>query len=319
QTMMGVAPATAAPYQGTGYQAGYQQQPYGGGYDGGGERRGGGRRWIGWLIAGIVVLAAIAVAVVLLKGSGSGGNVNVPLVNGLSWTKAQSEISAAGLMPVENKTPSTSIKPGIVISTNPDNGNSVAKNSTVTVNVSTGPAKISLPSLQGQQGSAAQAQLKKLGFTNVSLVSDPQSTAPANTVDHQTPGPGSYPSDQQITLYVSGGGMKVPDVTNQTVSEATAILQQDGFTVNVNNTAAPASQMVEPGTVYNQNPSAGQVKQKGTQIQIFVQPQSTSPTSTPTGTSTQPTGTPTNTPTNTPTTGTPTDTPTTGAGGLLPG
>ena len=40
---------------------------------------------------------------------------------------------------------------GLVISTNPDNGNSVAKGSTVTVNVSTGAANIALPNLQGAQ------------------------------------------------------------------------------------------------------------------------------------------------------------------------
>ena len=31
--------------------------------------------------------------------------------------------------------------------------------------------------------------------------------------------------------------------------------------------------MVQPGTVYNQNPAANQVEPKGTLIQIFVQPQ----------------------------------------------
>ena len=60
------------------------------------------------------------------------------------------QIKAAGLVPVENKEASSSVKAGMVISTNPDNGNSVAKNSTVTVNVSTGPANIALPNLDGQ-------------------------------------------------------------------------------------------------------------------------------------------------------------------------
>ena len=41
-------------------------------------------------------------------------------------------------------------------------------------------------------------------------------------------------------------------------------MQQDGFQVQTNSTPAPASQMVEPGTVYNQNPAANQVKPKGT-------------------------------------------------------
>jgi serine/threonine-protein kinase len=316
QTMMGVAPTTVSPYQQTGYQTGYQQGYGSGGYDGGGpeEQRGGGRRWLPWLISGLVVLAAIIVAVILLHGGG-GASANVPLVNGEPYTQAAAQIKAAGLVPVPNKEAST-VKAGFVISTNPDNGNSVPKNSQVTVNVSTGVAKIPLPNLTGSQATQAEQQLKNAGFTNVNPVPDTQSTDPSGQVDHMTPAPGNYPSDQQITLYVSGGGTPVPNVVNQTAAEAQAILQQDGFTVHINSTPAPSDQMVEPGTVYNQNPAATQVEPKGTLIQIFVQPQNatTTPTPTPTDTTTTPTAPPT-TPVTTPTDGgTPTGTPTTGGG-----
>ena len=307
QTMMGAASTTLSPYQNNGYQnTGYQtgyQQPYGsGGYDGGDQR--GGRRWVPWLIAGIVVIAAAIVAVVLLHGSGSsGGGTSVPLVQNETYAQAAQQIKAAGLNPVENKVASQTIKSGYVISTNPGMGSTVAKNSTVTVNVSTGPANIALPNVQGQQGSAALQELTKLGFTNITLSPDPQSTAAANTVDHQSPpAGGSYPSDQQITLYVSGGGVTVPNVSGQTAQEASAILTQDGFTVTTNSTPAPASQIVQPGTVYNQNPAAGTVQAKGTAIQIFVQPQNATPTASPSDTAT-PTASPsdTATPTATPT------------------
>jgi serine/threonine-protein kinase len=318
QTMMGVAPTTVSGYQQTGYQTGYQQ-PYGygnGGQDGGGQdQRRGSRRWIPWVISGLVVLAAIIVAVIMLNNGGSGGTANVPLVNGESYAQAATQIKAAGLNPVRNNE-SSSVKAGLVISTNPDNGNSVAKNSNVTVNVSTGPANIALPNLQGQQSSAAQAQLKNAGFSNVSVVSDSQSTLPSNEVDHQSPAPGSYPPNQAITLYVSGGGIKVPSVTNDTAAEAIATLTGLGFTnVHTVSTSAPASQMVEPGTVYNQTPASGQVVPSSALIQIFVQPQNATSTPTPTDSGTP---TSTSTPTGTPTDGgTPTTTPTGGGlGGL---
>ncbi len=209
QTMMGVAPTTVSPYERTGYQTGYQQ-PYGnGGYDGGGpEQRRGSRRWIPWVISGLVVLAAIIVAVIMLNNGGGGGTANVPLVNGETYAQAATQIKAAGLNPVENKEPSSTVKAGLVISTNPDNGNSVAKNSTVTVNVSTGAANIALPNLTGSQASQAEQQLKTLGFTNVTPTVDAQSTAPSGQVDHMTPAPGNYPPNQPITLYVSGGGQQ---------------------------------------------------------------------------------------------------------------
>jgi beta-lactam-binding protein with PASTA domain/tRNA A-37 threonylcarbamoyl transferase component Bud32 len=299
QTAMGVASTTVAPYQQPGYQTGYQQ-PYGygnGGYDGGGpDQQRGGRRWVPWVISGIVVLAAIIVAVIMLNG-GSGGSANVPLVNGESWATAEGQIKAAGLVPVENKEASTTVKSGLVISTNPDNGNSVAKNSQVTVNVSTGPSNINLPNTQGQQGTAEQTSLQNAGFTNVSLVPDQQSTLKSGEVDHQTPAPGSYPPNQPITLYVSGGGTAVPDVTNETVAEATQTLSTDGFTPQVVSTPAPADEMVQPGTVYNQTPTAGTVESQGSSITIFVQPQnSPTPTPTPSDTFTSP-STPPTTPT----------------------
>jgi len=115
---------------------------------------------------------------------------------------------------------------------------------------------------------------------------------------------------------VSGGGQHVPNVVNQTAAEAQAILTQDGFQVTTTSTPAPASQMVQPGTVYNQNPAANQVEPKGTLIQIFVQPQNATSTPTPSDTNTA-TGTATPTGGGTPTDGgTPTNTPTTGGGGL---
>jgi beta-lactam-binding protein with PASTA domain len=182
------------------------------------------------------------------------------------------------------------VQSGLVISTSPDNGNSAPKGSTVTVNVSTGVQSITLPNIPpGTQATAAEAQLKNLGFTNVQPAPDQQSTQPAGTVDHMTPGPGKYPPDQQITLYVSGGAVPVPNVVNQTAAEAQAILRQDGFTVQTNITPAPSDQMVQPGTVYNQNPAANAVEPKGTLIQIFVQPQTTdtgSPTDTASPTNT---------------------------------
>ncbi len=123
-----------------------------------------------------------------------------------------------------------------------------------------------------------------------------------------TPAQGNYPPDQQITLYVSGGGVSVPNVVNDTEAEAQAVLQQQGFSVTTSVTPASADQMVPPGTVWNQSPGAESVAQKGSSILIFVQPQTTittSPTATPTDT-----GTPTTTPTATPTDTTPTPTPT---------
>lgn len=206
QTAMGGAPTTVTPYQQTGYQ-----QPYGynnGGYDEGEpERKSGARRWLPWLISGLVVIAAIVVAVILLHG-GSGGTTFVPQVNGDTYAQAAQQITKAGLTPHKNPVANSSVKTGSVVSTSPDNGDSIAKGGTVTVNVSTGPANISLPNLQGTPVASARAQLKELGFTQVTQQPDNQSTMTSGDVDHTNPAAGSYPSNQAITLFVSGGGSR---------------------------------------------------------------------------------------------------------------
>jgi serine/threonine-protein kinase len=106
-----------------------------------------------------------------------------------------------------------------------------------------------------------------------------------------------------ITLSLSDGPETVPDVRGRKQGDATQILQQAGFQVEVRTDAAAT----EPkGTVVDQFPSAGGEADLGATVIIFVSafvqpPPSPSPTETPTPT-------PTETPT-TPVPPTPTEVP----------
>ncbi len=314
QAMLDGSPTTVAPYQQGQYPTGYQQ-PYGdgGGYDNGEpEQQGGGaRRWLPWLIAGLVVLAGIAVAVVLLTAS-KGPTVFVPTgLAGESQSQAVGDIKAAGLQAKVTPKTDADIKAGLVISTNPASGSSIAKGGTVTVYVSTGAAAITLPNVVGEQSGTAQTQLQNRGF-KVALQADQQSTMASGDVDHTNPTANQkYAPGTTVTLFVSGGGRKVPDVSGDTEDVAIQILQEDGFNPTASVTPDSTANMIQPGTVYLTNPPANSFEPKGTAITVFVQPAVTStPTPTPTPTPTD-TGTPTPTPTPTVTdTGTPTPTPT---------
>jgi eukaryotic-like serine/threonine-protein kinase len=314
QTMMGAAPTTVNPYQGgygqTGYQQGYNEYGGGGydGYDGGQPERRGGRKWLPWVISGLVVVAAIVVALILLHGGG--GSTFVPQVDGIPQSQATAAITNAGLKPDVVQTADSGVTTGLVIRTNPANGNSIGKGQTVFVYVSSGAAKILLPTnLTQQSATSVQNQLTKLGFTSVIQAPDSQSTLPAGEVDHISPTPGTeYPSNTQITLFVSGGSVKIPSVVNDTAQVAATTLKSYGFT-NVTTEVTPAnpSQMVPPGTVYQQTPQPGTVVPTTQPIVIFVQPAATaSPTASASAT-VSPTGSPTVSPTGT-ATGTPTGT-----------
>jgi beta-lactam-binding protein with PASTA domain/serine/threonine protein kinase len=220
----------------------------------------------------------------------------VPSVEHLTWSKARGQLAAKGLTAVEHTEASKVVKAGEVISVSPAAGTSVSEPGHVTVYVSTGmPVSpptanpdIILSSVQGSQGTTAQTQLQNLGFTNVSLVSDPQSTLPSGEVDHMAPAQGTYPPGQHVVLYVSEGWVQVPNVVGKTQDEAIATLKQDGFAWEWSVTADPSGSPA-PGQVYSEDPVASSVQPKNTTILIFVQPQATpAPSSTPTPANTPP-------------------------------
>jgi beta-lactam-binding protein with PASTA domain/tRNA A-37 threonylcarbamoyl transferase component Bud32 len=304
QTMMGAAPTAVAPYQQTGY---------GGGYDGGDmePRRSWARRWLPWLIPLLVVLAAVVAAVLLLHSNGK--TYYVPQVNGEPKATALQQIKAEGLNPVAVPENSSTVQTGYVINTNPGNGDAIGKGGTVTVYVSEGTANVLLPNVQGLQATVAQQKLSNAGFNNVVVKSDPTSTDPSGEVDHMTPSPGSkYSPDTQITLYVSGGGVQVPQVTGIPVASATQTLAGYNLTWKIEYGAGPAG--TQPGYVWNQIPTQGTTEPKGYQVVLQVQPaasptpttSSPSPSATNTSPSpTAPTTTPPTSPTATGTTATP--------------
>ena len=307
----GMAPTTVSQYPQGGYPPDYQQGYNNGGYDNGdNEQRGGGRRWIAWVIAGVVVVAAIIAAVLVLHG-GSGSGAFVPTgLDGEAQSTAVAQIKAAGLVPnVVDKTDANVAK-GNVISTNPGSGSSINKGGTVTVNVSEGAGTILLPTdLSGQPAASVTTQLTALGF-KVTETTDTTSTLQSGDVSHVSPPAGQkYAPGTLITLYVSAGGIAVPNVSNGTENyvEAEQILLGDGFKP-VASPIIATGQTVAPGVVYNQNPPANTVKPRGSTVQIFYEPLNATPSASP---SVTPSTTPTPTPTPTPTaSGTPTGTPT---------
>jgi hypothetical protein len=63
----------------------------------------------------------------------------------------------------------------------------------------------------------------------------------------------------------------VPNVVGMTVLKATAVAQQDGFSVTIT-TAAPESRAIPPGTVFAQTPSAGSSARPGSGMILYASP-----------------------------------------------
>jgi eukaryotic-like serine/threonine-protein kinase len=159
--------------------------------------------------------------------------ISMPQVTGQPQAAAVAAIKKAGLTPGSIATvASTSIATGIVISTDPVAGTSWPQNKPVTVTVSAGPP---LPNFVGQPLSAAQAAAQSGGF-KINAVPVASSNQPANTITSQSPGPGTpITPGEVVTVRYSNGPpqVPVPNVVGMPVRQATQILQQAGFTVQV--------------------------------------------------------------------------------------
>jgi eukaryotic-like serine/threonine-protein kinase len=240
---------------------------------------GGGRKKWPWIVAAVVALLLIAG---LIWGfnyiSGNGSSYAVPDVVGLPLATAEKEIVNQHLVAQPVPEASSSVTKGDVIKTNPQNGTTVAKGSTVRLFYSTGAAQVAVPNVKGENEQTATNTLQAKGFT-VSVQQAPDSTLPQNTVARQSPAAGALAAKgSTVTIFVSGGGTRVPGVVGDTQQGATQQLENDGFTVSV---VMSSGGNFSPGTVWKTSPSAGAVLTQGSTVTIFVVPQPTPSPTTP--------------------------------------
>ena len=264
---------------------------YGGqGYDR--DRRGGGtsRRWIPWVLGLVLVVGVVAAAAYYLL-AGAGKTYAVPLVNNEPVAQAEAQITAAHLRSTVVYRTSSSVTQGLVINSNPQEGNNVAANTVVTLFVSKGTAPVAVPNVVGQQETAAESALQNAGF-KPAIKTDPTSSAPLGQVTAQSPSGGTAPQGSTVTITISGGNVPVQSVVGDSQATATQILTQAGFQVNVQQGTGPAQ--YANGMVFSQQPSSGTAP-KGSTVTIYVQT-GASPTGSPTApasSTANPTGNPT--------------------------
>ena len=155
-------------------------------------------------------------------------------MTGVPLAQARTELRKAGLTPgAVTSVASQTIPAGIVISTTPVVGTSWPKPKPVGLTVSAG---LPLPNFVGQQFDQAQGTAQSGGY-QLQQVADSNSTQPQGTITSQSPAPGTpITQGEVVTVKVSSGPplVNIPDVSGQSVDQATQILQQAGFQVSVN-------------------------------------------------------------------------------------
>ena len=192
----------------------------------------------------------------------------IPVLTGLTPSAAlkvltSQPLKSAGISEEFN----TTIPKGLVISSNPPNGQKVKRDTPVSILVSKGIEEIALTTYVGQSADQAQNELTEAGF-NVKSSFAYSETVAAGAVVSQTPaGVVSAPKGSTITLVVSKGSkfVFIPNVYSIETNKAMATLKDLGLKVKVRSIGKKTVKYVT-----NVSPKIGTKVLRGTVVTITV-------------------------------------------------
>ncbi len=148
--------------------------------------------------------------------------VAIPNVNNLDVVSATAQLTGAGLVVKQSQEASQKVDSGDVIRTDPAAGATVAKGSTVTIVVSSGPPQVNVPMVIGLSESDARQALQEAGFlTAKSDIDVPFGSSQAGKVVNQNPTAGS-PAPKGATISITVGRELPPPSTTTTSSTTTS-------------------------------------------------------------------------------------------------
>ena len=202
------------------------------------------------------------------KDSSIKDGVSVPSVAGMSFDDAKAELAKYNLGIHQAGTVSSdTVDKDLVVSQQPEANETVEKNSTIEVTLSSGKGSIDIPNVVGKSEADAVAALGTTFNCNKSYAYN--SDVQEGYVISQSPESGTQGKEgDTVTLVISQGEelVTVPDVTTTYKSEEQAKALLSDFNVNV---TTKYSQTAE-GIVIGQSIDSGKQVAKGTSITITV-------------------------------------------------
>jgi beta-lactam-binding protein with PASTA domain len=222
------------------------------------------RYWWVWLL--LLLLLVIAGLLIWFFATRGSDKSTVPDVIGLREDVAAKRIHQKGLTAIPTTAPSR--RPvGVVFAQQPDPGVRLKKGSDVTISVSGGPARKSVPDVTDLPLKQATTKLIRAGFqTKVKRVA---STRPKGIVTAQQPVAGVTAARGTTVLLSVSNGRKpviVPSLLGLTQGVAVTRLTKLGLKPRLKNVASdkPA------GEVVTQAPAAGQEVDKGSAVKLEI-------------------------------------------------
>lgn len=194
--------------------------------------------------------------------------VEVPNVVGQDEADAQKTLENAGFK-VESTAVYSSQPQGEVVATTPEAGTQAAKGSTVTIQVSKGEEKVSVPDVRGTDENTAKNTLSGAGL-NVTVTTDySDSVAQGNVISQDPSGGTKVDAGTNVNIVVSLGSrpVSVPSVVGVSESNARQLIASAGLsvgTVTYREDSAPAGQVISC------DPGVGTSVSRGTTVNLVV-------------------------------------------------
>ncbi|MFJ9429843.1 Stk1 family PASTA domain-containing Ser/Thr kinase [Streptomyces sp. NPDC101490] len=185
------------------------------------------------LVVGVLLALGLGVGVWYIN---SGQFTRVPAVLGQTETAATERITGAGLEVGSTARAFSDVyERGTVMAVDPAPGERLRNNGRVTLTLSRGPQIVKVPLLKNQPLAEARRALEREGLAVGVITRAFSETVAQGSVIGSDPEPGTGRApDSAVALVVSKGApIDVPDVTGETVADATAGLQEAGLTVQV--------------------------------------------------------------------------------------
>jgi eukaryotic-like serine/threonine-protein kinase len=230
-----------------------------------------GQRW--WKVALVLLLGLFAL------GSAAWAawayliphEVDLPTVVGMPVDQAQTKLGEAGLVVrMTEGQYSTKVTADHVLRVQPPEGTTLEKGDRVTLIPSLGPRPVPVPDVTGKTLPEARDQLRKAGLHVGKAKKEYNERVDEGLVVRQSvQGDAEAPIGSDIDLVISKGPtpVPVPKVVGLEQSEATAVLQDEGFLVSV---SEEFSERVDKGVVISQTPANGTDYQPGNSVSIVV-------------------------------------------------
>lgn len=208
------------------------------------------------------------ISIVVSTGK-STAEVSVPDVTGDDESTAQKTLEDAKLIVSSTAVYDDTVAAGKVISTDPAAGTTVKEGSKVTMTVSQGADKVSVPNIKGMSQDAANSELSSTGLVTGSVSQDYSDTVAVGMVISQGTASGTKVSRGTAVNFVVSLGQEtkkvpVPTLNGLTREAAASALSELGLTGTVTEAYSSTvtvgyviSQTVTPGTQLDEGSSVG--------------------------------------------------------------